>query len=163
MEGIRSVLLFEGLVRQVGHGFKYGNMKILALPLGRLMAEYLASNPLPVEVVIPVPLHKRRLRRRGYNQSSLLGGQLSRITGLSLAEGALIRLRDTPSQASAGAAERRDNVEKAFACTDMDVQGKRILLIDDVCTTGATLDACAVALKEAGAASVWGLALARET
>lgn len=89
---------------------------------------------------------------------------MSKLTTLPLVEGCLIRLRNTASQArAAGAEERRKNVEGAFECLDGRLQGKQVLLIDDVCTTGATLEACAIALKAKGAISVWGLTLARET
>ncbi|MEW6034100.1 MAG: phosphoribosyltransferase family protein [Chloroflexota bacterium] len=111
-----------------------------------------------------VPLHPRRLRERGYNQSSLLARGLGQATGLPVDKGTLLRLRDTPPQArTASAEERLQNVVGAFSCRDRLLQGKRVLLIDDVCTSGATLDACATALKRMGASSVWGLTLARET
>ena len=72
IDGIRSPFLFGGLIREAIHHFKYGNFKALAPSLAQLLAEYLYQNPLPVEVLVPVPIHKKRLRRRGYNQSSLL-------------------------------------------------------------------------------------------
>ena len=163
IEGIRSPFLMEGLVRECVHHLKYRNLRALARPLGRLLADYLESSPLPADALVPVPLHRRRLRERGYNQAALLAREVARGTGLSLVDGSLVRRRDTPAQARSGsAAERRGNVEGAFACRDGRLKGKRVLLIDDVCTTGATLDACARALKEAGALSAWGLTLARE-
>jgi ComF family protein len=115
------------------------------------------------EVLVPVPLHPKRLRQRGYNQASLLAQELSKIIGLPVDEDALIRAQDVVPQArTKSAAERRQNVRHAFAC-NRNMADKQILLIDDVCTTGATLDACAIALKTAGASSVWGLTVARET
>jgi predicted amidophosphoribosyltransferase len=103
------------------------------------------------------------LRQRGYNQSSLLARELGKLLSLAVIEGALVRLKNTPPQTKTkGVDERQSNVAQAFSCQTEGVEGKRILLIDDVCTSGATLNACAIALKAGGAASVWGLTVARE-
>jgi len=112
---------------------------------------------------VPVPLHQKRLRERGYNQSSLLAKELSKLTNLPVFDNCLIRKRYAPPQVRTSALdERRSNVADAFACRDQRPRGKQVLLIDDVSTSGYTLDACAVVLKAAGAISVWGLVLARE-
>ena len=110
---------------------------------------------------MPVPLHSRRIRHRGYNQSLLLARELAKLTGLDLDEKLLVRIKDTPPQVGASRSQRRGNVEGSFRC-QRDVSGKALILVDDVATTGSTLSACATALKAAGAATVWGLALARE-
>ncbi len=163
VDGVRSVYCFDGTVRQAILHFKYQNVKALAIPLAELMGDYLKTNPLPTDVLVPVPLHPKRLRHHGYNHSSLLAGELGKLASLPLAENSLIRLRNTPPQArTKSAEERRVNVAQAFVCQDQGLGGKRILLIDDVCTSGATLNSCATALKAAGAASVWGFTLARE-
>ena len=163
INGIRSPFLFEGLMRQAIHQLKYNNFKALALPLAQLLAEYWETRSLGVDIIVPVPLHSRRLRERGYNHSGLLAQELGRLIDLPVAEDALIRLKDTPAQVKATNAEiRRKNVLGVFACLDGNMHGKKVLLIDDVCTTGATLDSCATALHSAGASSVWGLTLARE-
>ncbi len=160
--GIRSVFLFGGTVRLAIHQFKYRYLKAMAAPLAQLLADYWRSYPLPGEVLVPVPLHRKRLRERGYNQAALLARAMSKLTGLPVVEGSLLRIRDTVTQArTASAAERRSNVRDAFACPQ-ELHGEKMLLIDDVCTTGATLDACAMALKAAGAGSVWGLTVASE-
>ncbi|MFH1486375.1 MAG: phosphoribosyltransferase family protein, partial [Chloroflexota bacterium] len=113
--------------------------------------------------VVAVPLHHRRSRRRGYNQSILLASEVSRQTGVPLIEGSLVRLRDTPPQArTRSGGERRANVEGAFGCRDQRLRGKRVVIVDDICTTGATLNACAAAAKTAGASWVWGLTVAAE-
>jgi ComF family protein len=113
--------------------------------------------------MVPVPLHHKRLRERGYNQSHLLAQELSKLTGLPLADNCLIRKRHTPPQARTTTVdERQSNVADAFSCRDRRLENKQVLLIDDVSTSGSTLDACAQALKAAGASSVWGLVLARE-
>jgi ComF family protein len=128
-----------------------------------LLNDYLVTNPVPGEVVIAVPLHPKRLRERGYNQSHLLAKELAKLRKLPLIDDCLIRERHSPPQArTASVDERRTNVANAFSCRDRRLKGKPVLLIDDVSTSGATLDGCARALKKAGATSVWGLVLARE-
>jgi ComF family protein len=135
----------------------------LAEPLGQLLASYLSSNPLPIDTLVPVPLHPKRVRERGYNQSSLMVRELGRLTDLPVIGDSLVRLRNTAPQVRiTGTEQRQLNVRGAFRGQDRGFQGRRVLVVDDVCTTGATLDSCALALKEAGAASVWGLTLARE-
>jgi len=162
IDGIRSALLFQGTVRQAVLQLKYKHLKALAAPLSQLLAEYLGSHPLKGETIIPVPLYPKRLRQRGYNQASLLAQELGKLVGLPVEDDTLIRVKDALPQArTRSAIERRLNVRDAFAC-HRPLEGKQILIIDDVCTTGATLDACAIALKAAGAGSVWGLTVARE-
>ncbi|MFC1967830.1 ComF family protein [Chloroflexota bacterium] len=163
IEGIRSPFRFEGVARQAIHELKYQNLKVLAPHLAELLQGYLSIYPLPGEVLVPVPLHPRRLRGRGYNQSGLLARELGRLVSLPVVEGSIHRMRNTPPQArSTSMVIRQSNVAGAFACRDQHMKQRQVLLIDDVCTTGATLNACAVALRAAGAASVWGLTLARE-
>ncbi len=162
IDGIRSLFTFEGTVRQAIHQFKYSSVKMAAVPLGQMLADFLRSQPLSGDVLMPVPLYRKRLRERGYNQASLLTTEIGKHTGLPVAEASLVRVRDTLAQArTVSAAERRENVRGAFGCRER-LRGENIILIDDVCTTGATLDACATALKAAGAGSVRGLTIARE-
>jgi len=150
-------------MRQAIHQLKYRNLRALAEPLAKLLNDYLTTNPIPGEVLVPVPLHQKRLRERGYNQSSLLAKELGKLTNLPVVDDCLIRQRHAPPQArSATVEERRSNVAGAFVCRDHRLQDKQVLLIDDVSTSGATLDAGAAALKATGATSVWGLVLARE-
>ena len=163
IDGIRSAFPFHGLIREAIHQLKYRGISSLAEPLSQLLHQYLQAQPLPADVLVPVPLHGQRLRQRGFNQSLLLAAGLGRRTQLPVWKGALQRIRSTVPQAqTANAAERRANVQGAFASSSRDLAGARILLIDDVCTTGSTLDVCATALREGSAASVWGLTLARE-
>lgn len=163
IDGIRSPFRFDGAIRQAIHQLKYGNLRALAELLAQWLNDYLVSNPVPGEVLVPVPLHHKRLRERGYNQSSLLSKELGKLTNLPVVDDCLIRQRYAAPQArTATVDERRSNVANAFLCRDRRLKNKQVLLIDDVSTSGSTLDACARALKEAGATTVWGLVLARE-
>ncbi|MBA7604410.1 hypothetical protein ES703_11530 [subsurface metagenome] len=163
IDGIRAPFKFDGAIRQAIHELKYRNLRALAVLLTQLLNDYLTTSPVPGEVLVPVPLHKKRLRERGYNQSRLLAQELAKLTGLPLVDDCLVRERHTPPQArTPNVDERRNNVADAFSCRDRRLEAKPVLLIDDVATSGATLDACARALKETGASSVWGLVLAKE-
>jgi ComF family protein len=163
LDGIRSVFRFEDTIRKAIHQLKYQNLRAITPCLAELLAEYQRANPLPGEIIVPVPLHPRRLKQRGYNQSSLLARELSKRIGLPTNENCLVRVKHTTPQARAkDVNERHNNVARAFLCSDVSVHGKQVILIDDVCTSGATLEACAVALKDKGAISVWGFTLARE-
>jgi ComF family protein len=161
IDGIRSVAYFDGTLREAIHGFKYHNLQDLAIPLGRLMGDYWEKNSLPAEVIVPVPLHPGRLRERGYNQAALLARELGKSIGLPVWENDLVRVRATRPQVKLNAQERRENVNDAFRCSNAGLKDKRVLLIDDVCTTGATLEACGIALRQVGARSVWAFTLAR--
>ncbi len=150
-------------MRQAIHQLKYRNLRALAAPLVQLLNDYLMTNPMPGEVLVPVPLHRKRLRERGYNQSSLLARKLGKLTSLPVVDDCLIRQRHAPPQARTSTVdERQSNVAGAFTCCDQRLRDKQVLLIDDVSTSGATLGACAAALKAAGVTLVWGLVLARE-
>jgi len=163
IDGIRSLFRFDEVVRKSIHELKYRNLKAISPCLAELLADYLKENPLPGEALVSVPLHPRRLRERGYNQSSLLARELGKRIDLLVIEDCLIRVKQAQPQVRAvDAEERRSNVADAFACRDERVSGKQIILIDDVCTSGATLESCAAVLKNRGATSVWGLTLARE-
>jgi ComF family protein len=163
IDGIRSPFKFEGVLRDAIHQFKYKNIRCLAGPLSKLLFNYFQDNPILAEVIIPVPLHSRRLRERGYNQSALLATELSKVCGLPDDHDCLRRhIYLIPQVQTHSLDERRRNVDRAFVCLSSKLKYKNILLLDDVSTSGSTLDACAQALKTAGASSVWGLTLARE-
>jgi ComF family protein len=163
IDGIRSPFIFDGVIRQAIHELKYRNLRGLAPLMAGMLYDYLVVNPLPADVLVPVPLHRNRQRDRGYNQSALLAVELGRRCGLPVATNSLIRHRYALPQArSAGLIERQKNVAGAFTCPDKWFKDKRVLLIDDVSTSGATLNACAGALKAAGATQVWGLVMALE-
>ncbi len=162
---IRSAWIFNTPSRAFVHGLKYGGCDYLADDMGRQMAQNFAAYKelSGAELVIPVPLFPRRQRRRGYNQSERLARAFSNYTGLPLAAHALVRLRNTLSQTKLGRAARLSNMQGAFSVAQKEaVQGKTILLIDDVATTGTTLEGCAVALRAAGAKRVFAYTYARE-
>ena len=161
--GVLCSLGFDGVMRQTIHQLKYRNLRAIAVPLAKLLQDYIITNPVPGEVLAPVPLHRKRLRERGYNQSSLLAKELGKLINLPVVDDYLIRERHAPPQTRTKTVdERQSNVADAFICRDHRLQDKQVLLIDDVSTSGATLDACATTLKAAGVTSVWGLVLARE-
>lgn len=159
--GLRAAAYLEGPLRAAVHSFKYDGVRQLAGPLAGILYEGYRRHRPPADVLVAVPLHRTRHNWRGFNQSLLLAQALGERERLPVVSG-LARVRETPSQVGLSARQRYANVENAFAWTGRPLAGERILLIDDVCTTGATLEACAVALRQAGASSVWGLTLARE-
>ncbi len=162
LDAVRSVVFFGGSIRFAIHALKYRNLPQLGEPLGNIMVDYINGRQLRAQYLIPVPLHVERQKMRGYNQSALLAQIISRATGVPIVNDALVRHRHTLPQVTLNASQRWANVANAFIVKKPElVAGKRFLLIDDVTTTGATLRACAQALKEKGASSVWGFTLAR--
>lgn len=142
--------------------FKYEGRNDLAEPLGGLLVRALTTThrlATPVDVVVPVPLHPTRLRERGFNQSALLAQHAARACNARMTH-ALVRVRPTEKQALGTRQMRLANVEGAFLAR-REVHGLRVLLVDDVCTTGATLNSCAIALRVAGARGVHCVALSQ--
>ncbi|HEX9988991.1 MAG TPA: ComF family protein [Chloroflexia bacterium] len=167
VEGVRLLIsagVFDGPLRTAIHNFKYESDTPLAIPLAQILSDVLArdenaqldGDPL---ALIPVPLHIERRKARGYNQSELLARELSKLTGWRVAQG-LERVRETRSQVGLSAQERRKNMQDAFAWRG-DAVPQRVLLIDDVCTSGATLSECAVALHKAGVEEVYAATVAK--
>jgi len=152
---------YGGAVAEAIRRFKYAGRPDLARPLGSLVRRAAREAGLTVDVVVPVPLHPKRLAERGYNQAALLGRSAARELGVPLAARALARSRDTPRQATLAAKARRENVDGAFRVRDVAaIRDHRVLLVDDVATTGATLRACRAALAAGAARSVDALVLA---
>jgi ComF family protein len=144
-----------GKLQQAVHALKYAHAQQLTVPLGSRLLKALSSLHWQIDVVIPVPLHEARQRERGYNQARWLGEYVAQMRGIPCQPGAIERWRDTPSQVGRSRAERQANVSGAFrAATPL---AERVLLIDDVFTTGATLQACALAAQQAGAQAVYAL------
>ena len=161
----RSAALHTTPLREAIHAFKYEGQPELAPLLARyLVAVYAeppwATLPHPISAVVPVPLHEQRMAERGYNQAELLAQHFCQAVGLPLQPEWLARTRETRHQVGLGPSERHTNVVGAFSA-GAEVAGQRLLLVDDVYTTGATLRACAAALLAAGAAAVYGLTLAQ--
>jgi ComF family protein len=148
---------YEGPLRQLIHLFKYGRVRTLARPLGSLLARAMPRDE-SFDAIVPVPLYWRRWLQRGFNQAELLARGLARTTGIPVV-GALRRVQPTSVQAGLSRSARRRNVSAAFRSRS--VTGQRILLIDDVMTTGSTAASCALALKRAGAKRVALLTVAR--
>ena len=158
---LRSAARYEGPLEKAIHRFKYEGRRPLAKPLADLLADRLAVDGPAGELVAWVPLHPRRLRERGYNQSELLAGELARRFGLPSGPGRLLRTRDTLAQVGLDRRRRLLNVAGAFTWQGQDLGRRSVILVDDVATTGATLEACAQALRAAGAGVVTGLTVAR--
>ena len=153
----------EGALREAIHAFKYEFIKELAKPLGQILSQALCEKIIDEETILmPMALHPRRERQRGFNQAKLIAQEVSRICGLEISEG-LRRVRHTKRQVDLNDRQRAQNVADAFAWNSPNkLHGKKVLLIDDVMTTGATLNEAAKALKtEAHAKEVWGLVLAK--
>lgn len=160
----RAALSFDGVTRDLIHRFKYDRKVHLARPLSFLAREGLSPfiAATGADLLLPVPLHRRRLRERGFNQAVLLGRPLAKSWGIPLVVDNLQRIRWTEPQVTLSAAERETNVRGAFALADpAAVRGKRILLIDDVYTTGSTVIECSRVLRQAGAAAVYVITVAR--
>ncbi len=156
---LRTPFRFTGSVRRALLEAKFRGVTSLLPPLAHVAAR--STQPSwCVEVVVPVPLAALRRRRRGFNQAELIAKAVGRTAGLMVATDRLARVREAQAQASLGAKERATNLEGVF--TARGVAGARVLLVDDVSTTGSTLDEAARALRGAGASAVFALAVARE-
>jgi ComF family protein len=152
---------YEGVLEQAIRLFKYRRRDALAIPLADLMLVWADRLP-PADLVMPVPLHPSRLRTREFNQSLLLADRIAYRLGLPLSFESLARIRETRPQTELDRRDRARNVRRAFAVRDPEgLENRRVLLVDDVLTTGATVNDCARALRRAGAASVAVLTLAR--
>lgn len=161
LDAVEVAHIFGGVLRPAIHELKYRKRRRMAAPLGELLVAHLRAHPLPADVLLPVPLHEKRLSERGFNQSELLAQHVARASGLPVLTHDLVRVRATGQQAHLDARARRENMRDAFAWTGSTPPPARVLILDDVLTTGSTITACAHALRAAGAVEVRALALAR--
>ena len=163
-ERSRAAVRYDDIAREIVHRFKYGDRLDLAPMLGQWMARAGRELTPGADALVPVPLHWRRLWSRRFNQSAALATAICGLTGVPVLTDALKRVRATPQQVGLDKAERASNVQGAFKVPPerkAEVKGRRLILIDDVLTSGATVDACARALLRAGAAQVDVLVFAR--
>ena len=161
IERTRSPFYFEGPIRTAIHKLKYDGVTALTGPLGGLLADCWLTQSMSGDMIVPVALHRDRRRQRGFNQAALLARELSELVDVPVDEETLVRHRDTASQVGLDFGQRRDNVRDAFRCTRTGLRDERVVLVDDVLTSGATLEACAAALREAGVSRVQALTVAR--
>jgi ComF family protein len=165
LTALRAAAAYDGAVRQAVLALKYRRQPRAAAPLGALLADALRALGWQPDLIMPVPLHRDRVQRRGYNQAELLARRCARLHRFPFRTDLLIRRRATRPQVGLSAADRHSNVADAFTLASPRaaalLDGKRILLIDDVATTGSTLDASAAALLPAHPAIIWGLAVTR--
>jgi ComF family protein len=161
----RSTGIYDKVLKKCIHLFKYYGEKKLAKPLGKLMVDYLVKNDefkKRIDLIIPVPLHKNDLRKRGFNQSILLGRVVGNYFSISVGEKVLIKKKLTPFQANLSKKEREKNILRAFLVEKpKEIKGKNILILDDVFTTGATVEECTKELMKARAKNIFVLTLAR--
>ena len=164
LDVVRAYGTYHGPLKRAIQQLKYSDLRALAAPLAALMSEAWSAEPSiypKTDVIVPVPLHPIRLQERGYNQAALLARELGTRQSLPVIEDVLIRTRATAPQVGLDAQQREANVFGAFHCTTDSLATMRVLLVDDVFTTGSTLKACCAALRDAGVSIVWAYTLAR--
>lgn len=160
----RAAARFGDVARDLVHLLKYGDRLDLVRPLGGWMARAGSELLADADALVPVPLHWSRLFQRRFNQSAALAREISRLSSVPVLDDVLTRTRATPPQVGLARKERSQNVQGAFAVersARSGVKGKKLIVIDDVLTSGATADACARVLRRAGAARIDVLVLAR--
>ena len=160
-ESGRALFLYNDAMKKSIYRFKYDNRKEYAAFYGRALAGELGDwiRSLSPACIIPVPLHEKRLKKRGYNQAELIGATLSGLVSVPLRNDLLVRCTDTKKQKELNVSGREKNLKKAFKTTQNNVKLDTVLLIDDIYTTGATMDAAAACLRAAGVGQVYSLSL----
>jgi ComF family protein len=164
LDEARAFLKFYhgGIAQNLLHHIKYKGDQELGEYLGKMFIQHLRKEAAfnKVEVVVPVPLHKSKLRARGYNQSEVLAKGIADVLGITVDTSSVVRIKKSETQTRKDRAARWQNVSGIFTLTNGNLQGKRVLLVDDVITTGATLEACGETILAAGASSLSVAALA---
>lgn len=161
MDGMFAACHYQGVVKQAIHLLKYRQVSDLVTELSLLLFESYPKTIPKLDLLIPVPLHFRREKERGFNQSFLLAKSLGKKLGIPVKNNILKRIRYTKPQADLKREKRLDNIRNVFVCSQNGpLRGKTIGLVDDVATTFATINECCRVLKQAGAKAVWGIVLA---
>ncbi len=160
-EQLRSWGLYEGSLRKAIHRFKFDHDLSLAEDFSQHLHDLLQGQNWVIDVIVPAPLHRANQRARGFNQAAALASALSLRSGVPAGKRVLTWCKEVRTQVGLTQQQRLDNVNKAMNANSSIIIGKNILVIDDITTTGATINECARACKEAGAAKVYGLTLAR--
>lgn len=160
----RSVGVYSDTLKEIIHAFKYNKKKYLAKPLGNLLIEYLIENfnINNIDIVIPIPLHKKREDERGFNQSELLAKEISNKLKIQISNNILFRTKNTLPQFALSPEDRYENIKGAFEIRNGElIKDKNILVVDDICTTGATLKEASKTLAKAKPKGIYCLTLAR--
>ncbi len=165
LDGLRCVQQYQGALRNAIHALKYHNQRRLAEPLGSLLAQAFTAYGMYADAIVPLPLHEQRQRERGYNHAALLARVCATHLNIPCLENLVVRQRATRAQVGLNVQERQQNVHGAFALapgtTASSLPYGTIVLVDDVSTTGSSLEACATPLYRSGVREVWGLVLGR--
>jgi ComF family protein len=160
-EFARAPFTYEKAIKTLIYQLKYSKGKYLAPYLSLFLVDEFVKQNWNVDVIIPVPLFIGREKKRGFNQAALLSSQFEKLLSLPIDKESLIRVKNTPTQTKLTKVERKNNLTKAFVVTNkLNMKNKSILLIDDVFTTGATIEECSIVLKKAGAKNVYAITLA---
>lgn len=160
LDGVSIAYVYQGPLRDAIHQLKYRRRRRMAGPLGELLVPFARPHAATLDAIIPIPMHAARYAERGFNQAELIAQTVAAGVQIPCLGSSITRVRATAQQAKLNAQERQQNMRGAFAWKG-GTPPARVLLIDDVLTTGATMDACAQTLREAGSREVYGLALAR--
>ncbi len=157
----RSCYEYKGKIVTLIHNLKFNNAQYLAEDFSKDLCKLYKTEKYSCDIVIPVPMTQARLKSRGYNQAGLLANGLSKLINLPYDENNLLKIKDTKSQVGLDFSERKNNLIDAFKTKDKKFfKGKRVLLVDDIFTTGATIECCARALKKGGASQVFVITVA---
>lgn len=165
IQAVFSPFFYKGHLRDAVKAYKFSGQRLFGNLFGKMIYERLKEIRYiwDFDAIIPVPLHELRLQERGYNQSEIIAEDISTFSGVKMINDGLFRIRETKRQSTLKGLARRENVKGAFYAYPDIIAGKRIVLIDDICTMGETLRACADALKEAGAKEIIALTLCVST